>query len=321
MGWSALAAITTLPGIALRYLASSISKQPFTYLKGNGPEKTLPQDGKFSLLSWNICGTGAGYAISDGGVYPLNYRIDPIVDTILKKDADVACLYEVFDVNTGVYLYDQLKDKGYNHFYFNMGTKAIGVASGLFVASKYKIETPEFSPFPLESLVGRTKNCGKGVFSFDLKSEENTFATLFTTHLQHSEEPAFPTSEEVAGRAMQMRLIDEKATALQGRCVIVTGDINLGDAEYKTSAWHTHYQKGERSEEIKTWGGDQFCATLVGQKVSGPLNLDHTMILKGSAASIETTLVETGYDSAQFNPAALSDHEGTFNSIKINEIG
>ncbi|MCB1109404.1 MAG: endonuclease/exonuclease/phosphatase family protein [Chlamydiia bacterium] len=317
MGWGGLALVTTLPGVALRYLGARLASQPYTAMKGKEDSKTLPKDRIFTLLSWNICGISGGYSISDGGVYPWRFRTDRVIDTILKKDADVVCLSEVFDIQMGLCLYERLKSEGYTHFYFNMGTLPIGVPSGLFVASKYQIKNPEFTRFPLESLVGRTQNNAKGVFAFDLKSHNQTFATVLTTHLQHSEEPEFPTSEEVAARLKQMEIVNAKASKVRDRCVIVTGDLNLDDREYHQARWHWSYEKGLPPLERKTWGGDAFCASLVGQRISGPLNLDHTMLLKGSAQSIQTELVETGYCPKRFQEVALSDHEGLLSTISL----
>lgn len=313
IGWAGLACLTTLPGIALRYIANRLSDAPYTYLKGNDAEKVLPLNGTFTLLSWNICGVSAGYSISDGGVYPWQYRINALTNKILEKDADIVCLYEVFDINTSMALYERMKEKGYVHFYFNMGPMAVGVNSGLFVASKYRIENPEFTRFPVESLVGRTKNCSKGVFAFGLP-----FARIFTTHPQNSEEPAFPTPEEIEGRRQQMELIDRKVAKVRDRCVIVTGDLNLDDDEYHRSSWSSRYIKGDIASDKKTWGGDQFCAELVEQKVSDPLNLDHTLLVKNSAQSIENELVETGYDPQKFSLSALSDHEGILSTITLS---
>ena len=67
-----------------------------------------------------------------------------------------------------------------------------------------------------------------------------------------------------------------------------------------------------------SWDGDEFCAKLVrDKKVSGPLNLDHTLIKKGTAKKIETILVETGYDAKQLKKEALSDHKGLLSRITL----
>jgi hypothetical protein len=313
VAWASIAIVSTLPGAALRTFAAYIQKRPFIYCRGDTEGKMLPSSRLFTLLSWNICCIGGGYSISDGGVVPWSDRIDRIVESIVEKDADVNCLYETFDSKSAFYLAEKLREKGYADIYFNMGPKGVGVSSGIFVASKYNIKNPEFSPFPEETLVGRTKNASKGVFSFDL----GDFAKIYSTHLQHSEEPEFPTADEVEARRRQMEIIVEKVNGVRGRCVIVTGDLNLDDQEYNSSFWHRRFQKGDEFVE-KTWGGDAFCAQMVGKRVSSPLNLDHTLVLNGTARAIRTTLVETGYESDLFKEEALSDHRGLFSQIDLS---
>lgn len=313
IAWAALAVFTTLPGIGLRAFASYIQENPYIYIRGEAERKVLPPHRTFSLFSWNVCCVGAGYAISDGGVIPWSSRIEEIIDRIVEKDADVNCLYETFDSQSAFYLCEKLKERGYAHFYFNIGPKAIGVTSGIFVASKYNIKNPEFSLFPQDTLVGRTKNAAKGVFAFDLESQGEEFARIYSTHLQHSEEPEFPTIEEIQARKRQMEIIVNKVDAVRERCVVITGDLNLDDGEYRASFWHQRFQKGDDFIG-KTWGGDAFCASLVGKRISAPLNLDHTMVLNGI---IRTSLVETGYEATHFKQEALSDHTGLFSRITV----
>lgn len=314
---ASVGAFTTLPGIALRHFASQIQTKTYdSFIDPQQREKSLSPDRSFSLLSWNVCFSHAGYSITDGGVMPGSFRIDRVVDQIIKKGADVNCLYEVFDVNTGWYIVEKLKNHGYSHFYFNFGARGVGVTAGIFVASKYSIENPEFTPFSQDLLVGRTKHCAKGVFGFDLVSEGKPFAKIFATHLQHSEEPAFPTSEEVEARKKQMLIITTKANAIRDRGVLVTGDLNLDDREYKHSFWKSRFEKKDDFSAF-TWGGDGFCATLVGKRISSPLNLDHTMALKGSVQDLHTTIVETGFDGAVFKEEALSDHSGLYSQVTV----
>ncbi len=308
----ALFAVTcTLPAMAVRYAVCRLQKEPYAYRKGNGVEKVV-QDSRFTLLSWNICYTQGGYEISDGGVISFPERIKSLSDKILEQDADVVCLYEVFDINTALYLHEKMKNQ-YAHFYFSMGTRVIGPSSGIFVATKFAVEDPQFLAFPKEALDGRAKNCEKGIFSFDIKN----YARIFTTHLQHSEICAEPTLGEVKARhdemEIMMQLVD-KPGRTRGR--VVVGDLNLKDEEFNAASWKDRFVKGDTFTE-KTWGGDGYCAALMGKKASGPLNLDHNMIVKGTAQRIVTRLVPTGFDGSVLNKDALSDHQGLFSTITL----
>ncbi len=308
-GFAFAALFTSVPGIALRALAASLQAVPFSSMNGKAEDKILPADRKFTLLSWNVCCIGGGYSISDGGVLPWSFRLDAIIDKIIESDADVNCLNEVYDAESAHRICERLKENGYTRFYFNIGPRALGVSSGILVASKYEIEKPEFTPFPKETLLGRTQFTEKGIFSFDVSSRSKPFARIVATHLQHSEEPEFPTEAEVAARRKQMAIVVEKTNAVRDRCILVAGDLNLDDKEYESSPWKSQFVKGADFTE-KTWGGDAYCARLVGKPVSGPLNLDYAFAVKGTAASIRTTLVRTGYDPETIKKEALSDHEG-----------
>ena len=314
-GSALLAGVCALPAFVVRGVAVKLQREPYIHVKN---AKALMRLGErsFSLLSWNICCVGGGYAISNGGVMPWSFRIERIVKRIAETDADVNCIYETFDFASADYIYRCLKER-YAHIFFNIGAQTVGISSGIMVLSKFEVIEAEFTRFPLETLVGRTKNAAKGVFSFTLCSGSDRFARIAATHLQHSEESAYPTREEVAGRAEQMRIVIKRVEAASGRCRIVTGDLNLDDEEYAAASWAKRFFKGDDFKEQHTWGGDEYCARMVGQRVSRPLNLDHTMVLQGTARGVQTTLVRTGYNPQKFTQEALSDHEGIFSTITL----
>ena len=313
---SAILALFTAPGgAALRYLVCHLQKEPFVYCRGLAAEKIL-QNQEFSHLCWNVCCIPGGYAITDGGVMPWEHRIDRIASRIQEQNVDVVCLYELFDTDAALCLYDQMKGN-YAHFYFNVGPRPIGPASGIFVASKFAIKDPEFSAFPKEMLVGRAKNVEKGVFAFDVASENHRFARIFSTHLQHSEECNHPTDAERVARREEMRMIMEKVDQVRDKAIIVTGDLNLDDEEASAAFWHSRFTTGAAFNGEKTWGGDAFCAHLMGKRASSPLNFDYTLIVNGTARAVTTTLVETGFDGTRFTQEALSDHRGLYSTIAL----
>ena len=324
--YGSLALITSMPGVALRFLAIKSQGKPFlSYNREDAFEETAFENRKITLLSWNVCFLGGGYSISEGGVFPWRDRIDRIIQKILmpqedsKKSPDVVCLYETFDTSAAFHIVERLKKEGYNHIFWNIGPKTTGVSSGILVASRFKIINPEFSPFPLDTLVGRTKGTTKGVFSFDLEYKKDTYAKIFSTHLQHSELPKFPTIDETIARESQMRLIMDQVDKIKNQSVIITGDLNLDDEEYEEICTQNNYKftKNTQYGKDKTWEGDLFCAELMRKKVSSSLNLDHTIIRKSDRAKITTTLLPTGYDDTKYLKEALSDHRGLFSIIRI----
>lgn len=321
-----LATATTVPGILLRWAVCKMQQEPFIYWEGGLKEEKVLQDDQFTLYSQNICFINAGYVISDGGVMPWPFRINPTIENIKKQNADLVCLYEVFDIKAALELYRGLRNE-YAHFYFNIGPRATGVSSGIFIASKFKVFDPKFTAFPKEFLIGRTKNAEKGVFEFDVENRGKRFARIFTTHLQHSEKYTSPTdqdqvaqrnaSEERKARSQEMTLIMEKIAQVKNKAAILTGDLNLYYKDELQASWYQHFEEGDVENE-ETWGGDAFCAGLVGKKPSPSLKLDYSMILKGTAKAIRTRLIKTGFIATKFKREALSDHAGLLSLITLN---
>ncbi|MCI0382366.1 MAG: hypothetical protein L0207_04880 [Chlamydiae bacterium] len=295
---------TTLPGVALRYFAILIRQNNFLYAKGEAKEINM-LDETFTLLSWNIAGVPAGYSLSDGGVSHWRERIDRIIETILKKDPKVICLYEVFDQLLCDVLIQRLKEK-YAHFYFTIGNSSIGTNSGIFIASKFALKDAEFEPFPESMLVGRTKYCRKGVFSFGT-GPYRTFAT----HLQHSEAVGFTTEKEVQARSDQLDLIIEKMKKCQKS--ILVGDLNFDEIEYRKS----QEKYGLYSPlDNATWGGDSLLAKRWGKLPSGPTILDYAIVLKAHNILLDTSRIENNFDCKKFNWKSLSDHSGLYITIE-----
>ncbi len=315
LGCFSLSLVTGVPALGLRALAVFLQKGPWIYVRGNGEDKKLSKDRTFTLLSWNVCFVGGGYSITDGGVMPWSFRINQVIDKIIRKDADVTCLYEVFDSNAAVELCKRLEQKGYRHFYFNHGARIVGFPAGIFVASKFKIARPDFSEFPMDATTGRAKHVAKGFFGFDLESRGRSFARIFSTHMQHSEKPEFPTPDEIQTRRRQMELILSQVKK-ELKCAVVTGDINADNRE--ASRWHSQFSKKDHEpSHEKTWGGDGFCANLGGRIRSGPLNLDQTKAFRVRYGAVQTKLTKTGFEGDRFHPSALSDHRGLLSRIVV----
>ncbi|MCH9614088.1 MAG: hypothetical protein SP1CHLAM54_10980 [Chlamydiia bacterium] len=317
--WGILAFFTTVPGILLRMGAAFASTSTYIEVQRDQEDMVLPPDRSFSLLSWNVCVVPAGLTITDGGVVPWRDRLQSLIGAIGRENADLVCLQEVFDARAGSEIADGLLQRGYKYCYYNFGAHGIGPASGLFVASKYRIENLNFTHFPRESMVGRTQLfCIKGVLEFDMKSGDECFARVLTTHPQHSEEPEFPIAEEAIGRTAQMGVIMERVNQVRDRCLLLTGDLNLSTAEFNGSPLSQNFERGRGvSGDTITWRGDEFCANLTEQQVSGPLTLDYTLARRGTVRSLDTRLVETHYDPTVYSPHALSDHEGLFSRVTL----
>ena len=273
LGIAAYALITpfTAPvGALLRGLVATFASKPYLYLGAGQKGKILPEDKKITLVSHNQCYMPGGYAITDGQVTPASdkERMNANIQRIKILNPDVICLQEVPDICDASYLSSQLSE--YPFLIPVAGVRAIGPSSMMYIASKYEIveSSIEFVPFEKGTeLTGRAQNSEKGFLSFDLKSrdEKAPFATVVSTHLQHSEIPAHPEASEKIARAAEMRKIAKQIQKWvdQDRSVIFTGDLNQEEEELNAFLREHQITWLRRDPTIQgkpTWDGDQWCA-------------------------------------------------------------
>lgn len=310
-----LTAVVASPlGIAIRFVACKLQKNPYLHFKGRLPEQKLGADRSFTHLEWNDACCSGGYTMTDGQVWPWAFRVDKeVIQGIEEVDVDTVTLFEV-ETEVAFRLYEKMKDK-YAHFFFNIGPTAVGVSSWTFAATKFGVEDARFKPFPKSALLGRTAFAEKGVFSYSLKSQKEKFATIVATHMQDSIVPADPQPNEIKARKLEMEFVMDRVHQVKEGAVVVTGDFNADDDEFQNSDWYPQFTEGNDFKGEKTWGGSGVCAPWMGLAPSGPLNLDRTMIKKGTAKKIVTTLGSTTFNGNKFG--GDSDHRRLISRIWV----
>ena len=325
--FSLLTPLTAPIGVFIRGMVSACETKPYIYLKRDGKGKVLPEDRKITLVSHNQCYMPAGYCITDGQVAPASdkERMNANLQKMKELDPDIICLYEVPDICDAEYISSQLIE--YPFLIPVAGVRAIGPSSMMYVASKYEIakHSIEFVPFAKGTeLTGRAQYSEKGILSFDIMSRgaKAPIATIISTHLQHSEIPASPENDDRKARAMQMNKIANqiKAKIEKDGAVILTVDLNQEESEL--NAFLEAHQidwlrRDPLVQGIPTWGGDKWCAELMGKPPSTPLTLDYTLIA-GNATAISTKIIGTGYSGREFRPEATSDHDLLFSTITVS---
>lgn len=203
----------------LETLASS-SDVLFLALKGQAQE-IIPQK-EFTLLQFNICAFGGTLPLLFGGVLPWKDRIDRIIAKIKELNPDVLCLQEVFDRQAGQALYEGLRDT-YAYFYTDIDPRVLGFDlnqegfnSGLFVASKYKIEKP--ACYPLKDRGPAINRALFGVVTAD--------AEIYTTHYEAGN--FSPGPERRASQLWQtIQIMENNRDSLDPKPQILTGDLNI----------------------------------------------------------------------------------------------
>ncbi len=268
------------------------------------------------MLTWNVCAPGGQYSITDGGVLPWRERWQKVQQKIAEARAQIVCLSEVFDAAAALQMAEVLSHT-YAHVLIAVGQRAVGVPSGMVLASEGPLEAVAFEAYPKEWLDSRTKNAEKGILSFTVPLNQRKL-TVLTSHLQHSEKPQFPTEAERRCRRLQLARIADLADRALARqeAVVLTGDLNLEPQELLSEGRDAHLQPEQVSRE-PTWGGDRWCAATQDKEGSDALILDYTLGWKRSVARIETTLTETNFRGEVFRPQATSDHRGLLSTISV----
>lgn len=311
--WVIPALLLSVPAMGLRW----VFRRRNDGLWRTGVRAETPWDSnQVKMLTWNICAPGGQYSITDGGVLPWRERLEKVQQKIAETRAQIVCLSEVFDAAAALQMAEVLS-KTYAHVLIAVGQRAVGVPSGMLVASQGPLEKVSFEAYPKDWLDSRTKNAEKGILSFTVPLRDRKL-TVLTSHLQHSEKPQFPTEAEKSCRRLQLARIAALANqALDRReAVVLTGDLNLEPQELLAEGREDHLDREQVSDE-PTWGGDRWCAATQDKTGSNPLILDYTLGWKRSVARIETTLTQTGFQGDIFRPEATSDHRGLLSTIHV----
>ncbi len=217
----------TLGGLALgqvlHFTALNLATTPYIHLTGDA-EVQNPSDKKFSVFQLNCCLTAGGFARLFGGLdLSDEQRVEAIAKMIRESNPDIACLQEVSDLEDALSLYRKLSPE-FAEFYLNIGATPFILQnnSGLFVASKQAITTPQFHSFA--DIQGTESMVNKGYFSFS-----TPVAHFINIHLSPSSDDLHPTDSEIQTRAEeQARIFDtvQDQFSNNSKPVFVSGDCN-----------------------------------------------------------------------------------------------
>lgn len=294
------------------------AQTPFLYLRGEAAEKTcdvsFPEEG-VSVLSLNTCFIPHRYPILFGGVYlPWQERIAAVAERILSVDADVVCLQEVHAEQASLVLYEALRHR-YTHFYgaigqrfFGLSASALGLPSGLFIASKYPLERPRFTVFPVS---GFAMNYG----FFDCVIPHR--AHVYATHMQSLDHAQFPQI-----RCAQFQLIvdamrtDRETESLPG---LLCGDLNVpyGSEEPSVALIRAHFIDAYNRHTDHVDETNSTCCNYFTNHYLAPHKkleeidpefqiLDYALLLKPTEYALQTSRVRMNDLGKPLE--ALSDH-------------
>jgi len=242
----------------------------------------------------------------------------------LKKNADVVCLQEVHDEESAYALFRKIKHI-YPYFYINIGADVavvnpnhIALNSGLFVASKYLINNPQFERFQVE---GMQEGIHKGFFSGTLIVDNKPFCYLLSTHLN-----PFDNDEAKRIRENETKVIVAKIKALQQQAplpAILVGDLNVnwGSAEWKRSllnrAFTNAYQ--DKHPTCTDYFNDLVWTHPKQRDQVKKVNYiyDYALVFKTHLLNIESHMAPLYHLNKP--TSALSDHQGIFSKITVEK--
>jgi exonuclease III len=309
-----ITSICTPISFALQEIGIVLQQHPFHHLTTENV-KPAPSS-QLSFFSLNVCGLWGGHPLKNGNVLPWKDRIASLADNICRQNADLVLCQEVHDYHLARQLINRLKKNGYADFYFNIGNSSVTKAnSGLFVASKYHIENPEFTAFTAQT--GNARFVNKGVFSFSVGQ-----CFILTTHLQHSKDDIFPVAEEKSVRQSQIATLLEKVRQQDSETpVMLFGDLNLCEKEFsQTLSSHFYNDYLTRHPHEETWFGYRLESLLWNTPLKKKADeepsfvIDHACIYRNAAFRSPLDLQTKKVSS--WNTIPVTDHHGLFTQWK-----
>lgn len=170
---------------------------------------------KIKIISYNICGLPRWYNLF-GDPYD---RIDKIADFLIKTDADVICLQEVFDSGLIIILKTKLSD--YNYYSQRRGKNFFD--SGLVIFCKNKIIQKKYEKF-VDSC-GEDRFCDKGYQLITIKINNKLF-TIINTHL--NADAVFSSYDHC--EKIRMKQVDQLLISVGNKIkhdILLCGDFNI----------------------------------------------------------------------------------------------
>lgn len=153
------------------------ARRDFTFV---GPSEdvqaNMPLPQQLKMVSYNIC-FGPEWMVAANSVRPRAERIADVTEQIMGYD--IVCLQEVFDEDAAEALKESLRANGFHYFIYNVGPSSYKLNSGLFIASKYPLESPVYWKHTHSS--GLDSLANKGTLAATVNISGRKFA-VFNTH-------------------------------------------------------------------------------------------------------------------------------------------
>jgi endonuclease/exonuclease/phosphatase family metal-dependent hydrolase len=322
---------------AIKARISMMPRNEYSYIEGLTREKLINENAPgFSILNFNVCFLPGKLSLLYGGMLPWKSRIKKIAARINQIDADIVCLQEVFEGKAAEMLIEQMKGN-YAHFYINIGPRTFGfteasagLSSGLFLASKIKIENPEYIPFEKSGI-----HMKRGFFNFSLSCAGSEIAHIYTTHLEAFNEHPGPELRKHQLDQILCKMNEHSNKTSSQVASVLCGDLNI-PLQSNESAEHLlrdhfidNYNKANARVTLENRTYLDFTDVIWKAKLDmkkftpNPEILDYALLLKNQPAhskqrfSLYTALIPMNDIAKPLD--ALSDHHAEISLVLMKK--
>ncbi len=236
-GASAAACILLMPfaifalGAALPFYLYGHSQRPYISAIDTSKETApfLDFKGRLDVRTYNLGFTYESTSIV-GDLRPPVERAKEIARHLLeeKECPDVICFQEAFHQNATQTLCEEIK-KQYPYTIHNVAPHALGLSSGMLIASKYPIEEVSFRRF--NDLIGPETLSTRGLLSVRVQLGKHFFANIYNTHLQalHGIQRAAVRQQQLENIVKWMEEDNQKDVSREKSGRKKVGDFLMGD--------------------------------------------------------------------------------------------
>lgn len=216
-------------GAPLRALAS-LSRKDFTFIRPKKTDVDVENPDlikkEISILTFNTQ-LGPECMNTRNHTRSVKERQYEVAQAISKLDCDIVCLQETFNTEAEKVLEEELSKQGFKWIIRSVGHSSFKVSSGLFIASKFKLENPIFWENTHKG--GSDQLSHKGVLAVTVEVSKRKFA-LFNLHLN-----AGGKGGGIVYRTPQMEALKEHVQEYSkvyglDKNQVICGDFNIGPA-------------------------------------------------------------------------------------------
>jgi len=289
-----------------RILGVALQKNQFTHIKGGAAEKNL-EEGKASVMTWNLCGHSGGLHYVDNGVIHWSSRLDQLVEKIKIENPDILVLQEIYDTRFAEKLIEKLSGE-YAHFFTHLGINTWGAAGGCMIITKLACHSFTHTDFENNDPL-----VNQGFETLEIKASPNDAKPclrIIGTHITKNDPKE--SMEQVA------QIVDSLKSKIHTLPTVLAGNINneadLSKYLYHSNRWEVTSTDGLTNQWINDPGKKHVMSDFVSLfKRNLPCGTS-LPVTERKIRMLDCHLIEA-FDKELNTKTALSNHHGIITLI------